>query len=142
MSAAHDRRLKILVVDDEEHAVSLLTRILSSEFNILAARSGEDALSLLRANPDVAVVITDQRMPGLKGVDVLRESVKIAPNAIRVIVSAFADPDELLDAINEGNVNRYVVKPVEPSRLIATIRDALGAHRLILEWRGKMKDEA
>lgn len=137
--SANQARLKILVVDDERHAVELLERTLAQEFEVLGANSGEQGLALIESNPDVAVVISDQRMPGLSGIDFLVKAAEKAPNAIRIIVSAFAEPDELLDAINSARVHRYVVKPVSPARFIETVRAAIKDHQIVATILASLK---
>lgn len=128
-------RLTVLVVDDEEQNVALLRRLLRREYNVLCAHTGEDAVELLRATPHLAVVITDQRMPGIHGVELLREAVKIVPDAVRIIVSGYTDTSDILDAINHGHVDRFIVKPIEADRFANTIKDALEIYKLKLALR-------
>ncbi|HSR53366.1 MAG TPA: SpoIIE family protein phosphatase [Acidobacteriota bacterium] len=119
----------ILVVDDELANLQKLKRTFMRDFAVREAKSGEDALALLR-NDRFDVIITDQRMPGISGVDLLKESLSTSPQAIRIILTGYADVDNLMDAINEGQVHRYVTKPWEPFTLRQTVLQDLDHWRL------------
>ena len=136
-SSIRSERLTVLLVDDEVENVELLRRVLHRHYNIISAHAGEEGIELLRANPGVAVVITDQRMPGLSGVALLREAVEFAPDAIRIIVSGYTDTQDILDAINLGHVDRFIVKPVQVDRLANTVKDALEVYYLSRELEEK-----
>lgn len=123
-------RPTVLVVDDEAGNVELLQRTLRRQYEVLSAASGEQALGILRAHPDVALILTDQRMPGLTGVDVLRESLRIAPEAVRIVFTGYTEFQDVLDAINLGHVSRFVLKPIEPDKLVNLVKDALEVYFL------------
>jgi two-component system, NtrC family, sensor kinase len=115
---------KVLFVDDDESNLLVCEAVCSDEFDVLTAPSGARALELMRAH-EVAVIMTDQRMPNMSGVELL-EQVRIEfPDAARVLVTAYSDAHAAIDAINRGRVRRYLKKPWEPSELKAEIMDGL-----------------
>ncbi len=114
------KKYPLLVVDDEPANLQKLKRTFTREFLVYEAGSGEEALDLL-SQGTFSVIITDQRMPGISGVDLLRESRATSPNAIRIILTGYTDVHDLMDAINEGQVHRYVTKPWEPFTLKRTV---------------------
>ncbi|HXK58371.1 MAG TPA: SpoIIE family protein phosphatase [Acidobacteriota bacterium] len=130
-SKPHDA--KVLVVDDEVANLQKLYRTLVGRYPVLAAKSGGEALRFLEQDPEIAVIVTDQRMPDMTGIDLLRHSLTTHPNAIRVILTGFTDADVLMDAINTCKVFRYLVKPWEPVDLLVTIERGLETYRLTLE---------
>ena len=106
----------ILVVDDEQDNLDAFRFNFKRTFNILCADSGADALELLREH-DVAVIITDQRMPRMTGIELIREAASVRPDAVGIILTAFTDVDVLVDAINQGHIYRYITKPWEAKEL-------------------------
>ncbi len=124
---------KILVVDDEVANLQKLYRTLVGRYPVLAANSAGEALRFLEQDPAIAVIVTDQRMPDMTGVDLLRHSLVTHPHAIRVILTGFTDADVLLDAINTCKVFRYLVKPWEPVDLLVTVERGLETYRLVQE---------
>ena len=115
---------KIMVVDDEPANLRLLERLFRQDYNVLTAESGEDALRLLNQY-EVALLITDQRMPGMTGVELLERTSTIRPHMVRVILTGYTDVDALVEAINRGQVYKYVTKPWNNEELRLTISRAL-----------------
>ena len=138
MVIQHDKR-PILVVDDEPDMLNSLRGLLRYDFKVYTAGSGAEGVALLQQQ-EIHVVMTDQRMPQMTGVDFLRQIKSEYPEAIRVIFTGYADLNAIIDAINLGNVYRYVSKPWEPEQLIATLREAGEQHDLILERRRLLED--
>ncbi len=128
ISADDRERARILIVDDEEENRQLYCRILSTRYEVLTARDGKDALEQLARGP-VDLVICDQRMPGLAGAAVLEQVRSLWPDARRMIISAFAAADDLLEAINRGEVERYLTKPFDPSELLLAAEEVLSELR-------------
>jgi diguanylate cyclase (GGDEF)-like protein len=126
---AVERRPKILVVDDEVDNLELLVRSLRGDFEVLTATSGAEALKVLSGN-DVSVIVTDQRMPGMTGVQFLREAAQQRPGAKRLLLTAYADADSLIQAINAGQVHYYVRKPWDSHQLHATVAELVHLRRL------------
>jgi response regulator RpfG family c-di-GMP phosphodiesterase len=95
----------VLIVDDEPRVLDALEAILAAEFRVLRAAGGEAALEILRAE-EVAVIVTDYRMPGMTGVELLRRSQEHAPDTVRIILTAYTDVDSLMEAINRSRGSR------------------------------------
>jgi two-component system response regulator HupR/HoxA len=123
----------VLVVDDEVRVLDALEAILAEEFRVLRAIGGEEALALLAAEPAVAVIITDYRMPAMTGVELLRRSQELAPDAVRIVLTAYTDVDSLMDAINTGRIYHFVAKPWDPKELLVIVRRAAERYTLAQE---------
>jgi two-component system response regulator HupR/HoxA len=133
-------RATVLVVDDEPRVLDALEAILAAEFRVLRAAGGEQALDLLRAEPSVAVIVTDYRMPGMTGVELLRHSQDATPDAVRIVLTAYTDVDSLMDAINTGRIYHFVAKPWDPKELAVVVRRAAERHAL-LQDNARLRDE-
>lgn len=134
MSEQESDWTKVLFVDDEENILKSLRRLLvDEEIVILTATSGEDALGLLRNNHGIGLIVSDQRMPGLTGAEFLKLSREIAPDALRIMLTGYADINATIDAINKGGAYRYISKPWNDEEMIQIVRDAVRQCRLISE---------
>src|SRR5258708_20543161 len=102
---------KVLLVDDEQNILEGYKRSLSREFQIETATGGEEALALVAEKGPYAVVISDMRMPGMDGLQLLSNLKSTSPDTIRVMLTANADMDTAINAINEGNIFRFLNKP-------------------------------
>jgi len=123
----------ILIVDDEPIVLSALKETLERErFNVVAVSSPLKALSILEQR-DFAVIISDQRMPEMLGLDFLVESRKLRPLASRVLITAVLSLPTIVDAINKGEIFRFVAKPWLREELLATVRNAIQRHDLITQ---------
>jgi len=116
--------VKILFVDDEEGNLLVSEAVCGDDFEVLTARSGAVALELMRAY-EVGVIVCDQRMPEMSGVELLEKVQAEFPDSVRLLVTAYADVGAAIDAINRGRVRRYLKKPWEPEELKAELADAL-----------------
>lgn len=132
-------RPTILIVDDEPGIVESISLTFEDDYQVLTATSGDEALALLNDN-DVAVIVADQRMPGMTGVEFLGKAREKRPDAVRIILSAYTDFDDLIAAINSGEVYRYLVKPWEPRDLKITVDQAAERFGLIRENRRLLRD--
>ncbi|MBI5478007.1 MAG: response regulator [Deltaproteobacteria bacterium] len=124
-----DTRATLLVVDDEEIIRDLLARTFEGVYTVRTAASGSEALAQVALRP-VDLLITDQKMPGLTGVELIVKAREIQPDLEAIVLSAYTDPPDLIQAINEGRVYRYVTKPWNTPELLMTVRNALEAVRL------------
>jgi DNA-binding NtrC family response regulator len=115
---------KIIVVDDEPANLRLLERLFRQDYQIITAESGEEALRLLGQHA-AALLITDQRMPGMTGVELLKHTATIRPHMVRIILTGYTDVDALVEAINSGLVYKYVTKPWNNDELRLTVSRAL-----------------
>ena len=132
----------VLYVDDDRGNRIVFEQSLSSEFNLLTAPNAAEALELLEVH-DVAVIVSDMRMPAMTGDELLRIVKERYPQVIRMVVTAYADVDPILRAINEGLVARYIIKPWIRTELIQVLRwaieawtfsrDSAALHRRLLE---------
>lgn len=121
----------LLLVDDEENVQMSLKRILRREgYTILTASSAEQALEVMAQN-HVSVVLSDQRMPGMSGVEFLRRVKIMYPDAVRMILSGYTEVGTLTDAINKGEIYQFITKPWENEALIALIREAFVRYELL-----------
>ncbi|MFO0689426.1 MAG: response regulator [Myxococcota bacterium] len=131
---------RILIVDDEEAILETLTFTFMDHYEVLTTSDPEAALSILEANQPVAVIITDQRMPGMTGVELLRRVYERFPETVRIILTGFADSEATIQAINDGHIYGYVNKPWEPDELKAMVRRAAELHALTIENRRLVED--
>jgi response regulator RpfG family c-di-GMP phosphodiesterase len=130
---------KVLYVDDEEINLVNFKEAFYGEFEVFTALSAEEALAVLEKEKDMALVITDQRMPGMKGTDLLAKTRELAPNAERIIITGYTAPQDLIAAINEGHVYRYILKPWAEDELRITITQAVERYHLIQHNRKLME---
>lgn len=114
----------LLIVDDETHILSALTRLFQGAgYELQAAQSGEEALRLLESN-DVQVILSDQRMPGMSGVELLTRAKDLYPDTIRMVLSGYADIAAITAAVNQGHVYKFLLKPWENQALLDIVREA------------------
>jgi len=123
----------ILVVDDESANLQKLHRTFINHYRVLSASTGMEALELVRRHDSIAVIVADQRMPDMTGIEFLRETLELQPHAVRIILTGFTDVDVLMEAINSCKVYRYIVKPWDPPDLLMTVERGLEARRLAVE---------
>ena len=114
---------KILLVDDEERILRSLSMLLRTQYQIFATSDGHEALKILRQE-NIHVIISDQRMPIMTGTELLRQARDIAPDTIRILLTGYSDADAALDALNDGEIFRYINKPWGPKELRDTIAQA------------------
>lgn len=114
----------LLLVDDEQNILSSLRRLLRRDgYTILTAASGREGLEVLAANP-VDVIVSDQRMPGMTGVEFLRKAKDMYPESVRLVLSGYTDLQSVTDAINEGSIYKFLTKPWDDAMLRANIEEA------------------
>ena len=116
----------VLYVDDEEKSLINFTRAFGDQFRILTATNAQDGLTLLEQNADgIGLLMTDQRIPGEKGVWLLEKARQLRPRVLRILVTAYADMDAAIAAVNSGAIYKYVTKPWDPPQLDLTLRQGL-----------------
>jgi len=131
MSLDRPRKPKMLVVDDEPDNLDLLYRTFRRDFNVLRAESGIAALEVLADEGEVAVIISDQRMPEMKGTEFLSKTVPQFPDTMRIILTGFTDVEDLVEAINSGQVYKYITKPWDPNELKQVVQRAAETYELL-----------
>jgi len=114
----------ILYVDDDRTNLQAMQYLLEGRFTLLTACSGQAALEIL-AEKDVAILIADMRMPGMSGAEVCRRARDIKPDVVRMIVTAYSDLHTAIDAINRGQISRYIPKPYKKQDLLDILRNAI-----------------
>ncbi|HPV48178.1 MAG TPA: HD domain-containing phosphohydrolase [Smithellaceae bacterium] len=127
-------RHSILVVDDEEAILDIMTIVLAREgYDLHTASSAEEGLKKLREIPDLSLIISDQIMPGMTGVEFLEQALSIRPDAQRVLLTGFTDTDAIINAINKGRIHLYISKPWRKEELLYTINQLLAKAELVME---------
>ena len=126
------RRHTILIVDDEPDVVKSVQDLLRLDYKVLGTTRATDALVILNKEI-VDVIMTDQRMPEMSGVEFLHKVRDQHPDAIRLLFTGYADIRAVIDAINQGSVYRYITKPWDPDELQTVIREACDRHDLLAE---------
>ncbi len=129
---------KILLVDDEFEVLAVLEALLEDDFEVQTAQGGAEALEILHSDPTLDLVITDQRMPGMTGVELLSIIAEKWPDLYRIVLTAYSDVDPIVAAINEGSVDRFVLKPWDPDALRDQVMAGLAerTHRVCLRQVG------
>lgn len=132
----------ILIVDDEKFNLDAIRRTLRSEkdYQLYLANSSEEALKILEKIRPIHIIITDQRMPGMSGIELLQRSLTISPESIRIILTAYTDIGDMVDAINKGQVYRYLIKPWKPDELKITLKLGIDYYNA-MEERRKLLEE-
>lgn len=126
-----DNKLCVLCVDDEQNILHSLKRLLRKEgYRLLTASSGQEGLKILREN-EIHVVISDQRMAEMSGVEFLAKVKEEFPDAIRIILTGYTEVDSITDAINKGHIYKFFLKPWNDQNLKLEIRQALDQYELV-----------
>ncbi len=127
MATGYDyQKFAVLYVDDEEQALKYFPKAFEKDFRVFTAPNVHDALEIISSRADeIAIVITDQRMPGKTGVDLLGQLRQNRPNIIRILTTAYADIDSAIDGVNSGAIYKYVVKPWNIKELRGTLMRAM-----------------
>jgi CheY-like chemotaxis protein len=126
-------RSRLLIVDDEDAILETMTYTFEDDYEVITASDPRRALELLDEHAPVSTVITDQRMPGMTGVEFLTRVYEMHPTTTRIILTGFADMEAILRAINDGHVYAYISKPWEPDQLKQVVRRAVEHHALQVE---------
>lgn len=131
MSRGDGSKLKLMVVDDEPDNLDLLYRTFRRDFQVYKAESGPSALELLNKEGEMAVIISDQRMPQMNGTEFLGRTVERFPDTIRILLTGYTDVEDLVEAINSGQVFKYITKPWNPAELKAVVQQASETYRVL-----------
>ena len=115
---------KIMIVDDEPANLRTLLRLFRQDYQVIVAESGAEALTLLQQH-DVALMISDQRMPQMTGIELMKKTVEVRPQMVKILLTGYADIGALIESINSGVVYRYLTKPWNNDDLRLTVARAL-----------------
>ncbi|HEY7153649.1 MAG TPA: response regulator [Gemmataceae bacterium] len=129
----------ILLVDDEPEILFSLRGLLRRDFDVHTAESGAEAMEVLKQQP-IHVILTDQRMPGMTGVQLLHRVQGEYPQAIRIVFTGYADIKAVIDAVNQGHIYRYITKPWDPDELMSVLRQACAAYDRLVEHQRLLAD--
>ncbi|MFN6566234.1 SpoIIE family protein phosphatase [Dendronalium sp. ChiSLP03b] len=124
-------KLKLMIVDDELDNLDLLYRTFRRDFQVYKANHALSALEILDKEGEMAVIISDQRMPEMNGTEFLSRTVERFPDTIRILLTGFTDVEDLVEAINSGQVFKYITKPWSPERLRILVEQATDTYRLV-----------
>ncbi|WP_448565046.1 SpoIIE family protein phosphatase [Trichothermofontia sp.] len=128
-----------MVVDDEPDNLALLYRTFRREFEVFRAESAYIALELLEQYGEMAVIISDQRMPGMNGTEFLSRTVEHYPDTIRIVLTGYTDVEDLVEAINSGKVFKYITKPWDTNELKAVVHQAADTYRAIKQRTAELR---
>lgn len=134
MSQAGQKKLKLMVVDDEPDNLDLLYRTFRREFRVFKADGAVSALKALETEGEMAIIISDQRMPVMNGTEFLSKTVERYPETIRILLTGYTDVEDLVDAINSGKVFKYITKPWKPEELKSVVDQAKDTY-IVLKQR-------
>ena len=120
------KKFAILYVDDEEKSLKYFTRAFGDQFRILTAANAQDGFKLFEQHADeIGLLLTDQRMPGEKGVWLLGQARQLRPQVLRMLVTAYTDADAAIAAVNSGAIYKYITKPWDPPQFELTLKQSL-----------------
>lgn len=122
-------KIKILYIDDEQHNLTSFKATFRIDYDVYIALSAEEGRSILKEN-DIEIIITDQRMPEITGVEFLASIIEDYPDVMRVLLTGYSDIQAVIDAINKGMVYRYLNKPINEGELRSVIKNAYEVYSL------------
>jgi serine phosphatase RsbU (regulator of sigma subunit)/FixJ family two-component response regulator len=131
MNQANRKKLKLMVVDDEPDNLDLLYRTFRRDYKVYRADGAMSALETLDREGEMALIISDQRMPMMNGTELLSKTVERFPETIRILLTGYTDVDDLVEAINSGKVFKYITKPWNPEELKITVQQASETYLLL-----------
>ncbi|HEC12577.1 MAG TPA: response regulator [Acidiferrobacteraceae bacterium] len=120
---ASNTKLTALFVDDDERILRSLHMLFRNELNVITATSGHEAIEHIQCTP-VHVVVSDQRMPGMMGIELLRNVKAISPNTIRILLTGYSELTAIVGSVNDGEIFRFINKPWDPQEIRKTVRKA------------------
>jgi CheY-like chemotaxis protein len=129
------KQIHVLCVDDEPNVLEGLCLHLRRKYDVVTATSGAEGIKLLEADPTMAVVLSDMRMPGMDGTAFLTRAREVLPDAVRILLTGQADLDSAIGAVNQGQIFRFLTKPCPPQMLLASVESAAEQYRLITSER-------
>ena len=139
MTDVQPTKQAILLVDDEPEILFSLQGLLRREFELYTAADGQEALRILQHHP-IHVIMTDQRMPQMTGVELMSRVRTEYPDAMRIIFTGYADIKAVIDAVNHGDLYRYITKPWDPDDLIAMLHAAAAQYDAVARRRSVLAD--
>lgn len=132
-------KLKLMVVDDEPDNLDLLYRTFRRDFEVIKAESAIAALQLLEQQGEMAIIISDQRMPEMLGTEFLSKTVDRYPDTIRIVLTGYTDVEDLVEAINTGKVFKYITKPWNPAQLKGVVQQAAETYKVLKQRTNELR---
>jgi len=123
---------RVLCVDDDPRILGAFRRQLEEQFDLVTATGGREGLELIDSQGPFAVIVSDMRMPEMDGVQFLAAVKEKAPKSVRMMLTGCADLDTAIEAVNEGNIFRFLTKPCLPEQFARAIQAGIDQHRLIV----------
>jgi DNA-binding NtrC family response regulator len=134
--------VRILYIDDEEHNLQAFKANFRRDFKVFTAISGAEGLEIFEKEPGLNIILTDQRMPNMTGIEFLEEVQKLDPEPMRILITGYSDINAVIDAINRGQVYRYLNKPWHYDDLKSTILAAYEVYSLRRQNKSLVSDLA
>jgi response regulator RpfG family c-di-GMP phosphodiesterase len=134
-------KLKLMVVDDEPDNLELLYRTFQRDFQVFRANSARTALEILEQEGEMAVIISDQRMPEMNGTEFLSVTVDRFPDTMRILLTGYTDVEDLVEAINSGRVFKYITKPWNPENVKAVVQHAADTYRILKKRTNELRQQ-
>lgn len=128
---------RVLCVDDDEDNLMAVEAILTQDFEVITFRSATEALQHFKEDSNYSIILSDQRMPEMNGVDFLEETLNINSNPIRILFTGYSDFESAIEAINKAQIYRYLTKPWAPTDLILTLKEASQKFQMSNELKAK-----
>ncbi|MBV5317973.1 MAG: response regulator [Desulfobulbaceae bacterium] len=122
----------ILFIDDDINLLKSFKRTLSSEFKVVTADTPEEGLRIMAQEGPFSIIVSDMKMPGMNGVEVLSRAQKINPDTVRILLTGYADQQSAIDAVNIGNIFRFLTKPCDLDTLVSVLRAGIRQYQLII----------
>ncbi|NJL19930.1 MAG: SpoIIE family protein phosphatase [Leptolyngbyaceae cyanobacterium SM1_3_5] len=146
MPLTEKSKLKLMVVDDESDNLDLLYRTFRRDFEVFKAASAMEALQILDRVGEMSIIISDQRMPKMSGIEFLSRTVEPFPDTIRIVLTGYTDVEDLVSAINTGKVFKYITKPWNPDELRSVVQQASETYQVLkhrtIELRRALRRES
>lgn len=139
MNQARAKKLKLMVVDDEPDNLDLLYRTFRRDFKVFKADGALSALDVLETQGEMAIIISDQRMPVMNGTEFLSKTVERFPDTIRILLTGYTDVEDLVDAINSGKVFKYITKPWNPENLKSLVHQASETYNVLKKRTNELR---
>ncbi len=139
MAQGMETKLKLMVVDDEPDNLDLLYRTFRRDFEVIKAESAIVALEMLEQQGEMAIIISDQRMPEMLGTEFLSKTVEHYPDTIRIVLTGYTDVEDLVEAINAGKVFKYITKPWKPEQLKSVIQQAAETYQVLKQHTHELR---
>lgn len=133
-------KIKVLYVDDERNNLLSFKATFRKDYRVFIASSGKEGLEILEQNKDMHVIVTDQRMPEMTGIEFLTAVLELYPDPIRILLTGYSDINAVVDAINKGQVYRYISKPWNEQEFKITIKNAFEIYALREENKKLTRD--